>query len=284
MNDEQLGKALGSFYKDTEVAPPDPRSSADRVMVEVPDTPQVRRRWWLPSFRRKADTESVMASSEFQPTSIPATNGRSHHAHSPTVLGRTQSMFSPVKVITAGALVFAIGGAFLIAQPFDQQSSVPGAETEAIAPTWVTGNIGFAPGCSGPDSLEMDGDVLRSRNIDCSPQTWTSSDPRLTAQVSRRYNEDTYQTDEGRISVGTDTADLRNDGGGWACSTISLLEGSGNSSQRVTGDTVTCTGDGGYAGLSAVLIIAQTGGRSEGFSGLIFSGDFPPLPEAPAAE
>jgi len=29
-------------------------------------------------------------------------------------------MFSPAQVITAGALVFALGGVLLIAQPFDQ--------------------------------------------------------------------------------------------------------------------------------------------------------------------
>jgi hypothetical protein len=50
-------------------------------------------------------------------------------------------MFSPVKAITAGALIFAIGGAFLIAQPFGQQGgSVPGAvtDTEAMRPALVT--------------------------------------------------------------------------------------------------------------------------------------------------
>jgi len=280
-DDDRLLLDVRSWLKDEDVVLPDAEQAGRLVAAGLPQTRQLRRKWWpLPSFKGTSVPPRVMPDTEYQPTSIPATNG-----HTPTVIGRTQSMFSPVKAITAGALVFALGGAFLIAQPFDQQGgSVPGAETEAIAPTWVTGDIRFAPGCSGPDSSEMDGDVLRSRNIECSPQAWTSSDPRLTAEVSRRYNEDTYQTDEGRISVGTDTADLRNAGGGWACSTISLLEGSGSSSQRVTGDTVTCTGDGGYAGLSAVLIIEQVGGRSEGFSGLIFSGDFPPLPEAPAAE
>ncbi len=39
-------------------------------------------------------------------------------------------MFSPANAITAGALVFAIGGVMLIAQPFDQQVSVLGATTD----------------------------------------------------------------------------------------------------------------------------------------------------------
>ena len=40
-------------------------------------------------------------------------------------------MFSPVKAVTTGVIVFAIGGAFLIAQPFEQQGSVPGATGDA---------------------------------------------------------------------------------------------------------------------------------------------------------
>jgi hypothetical protein len=89
--------------------------------------------------------------------------------------------------MTAGAIVFANGSSFLIAQPFDRQSSVPGAETEAIAPTETT-------------------------------------------------------------------------------------------------STFDCVGDGGYAGLSAILVLEDAGGNAEDIVGLIFSGDFPPLPEPPADE
>jgi len=190
-------------------------------------------------------------------------------------------MFSPAKAITAGALVFAIGGVLLIAQPFDQQGSVPGAETEEVAATWVTGNIQPAPSCSDGDS-EVDIDVIRSRNVECSPQTWTSSDPRLTAEVSRRWSDDTYRMDDGSgsKSVYIDAAYLRNEGGGWTC-VNSGLDGSGSSTVATTH---TCIGDGGYDGLSAILVLEPTGGFSEEFVGLIFSGDFPPVPEPPAAE
>ena len=47
-------------------------------------------------------------------------------------------MLSPVKAITAGALVFALSGAFLIAQPFDQQASVPGAQSTFLPGVEVT--------------------------------------------------------------------------------------------------------------------------------------------------
>ena len=193
-------------------------------------------------------------------------------------------MFSPVKAITAGALVFAIGGVLLIAQPFDQQPTVPGAATEAVAPTWVTGDVQRAPSCSGPDSVESDGDVRHDWIIECSPQTWTSSDSRLTSEVVRRWNSDVFQTDEGTIEVSTGTAYLRNEGGGWACSDSSLARGSGTYSEAVSGAPYICIGDGGYEGLSAILVSEMGPNFSEEFVGLIFSGDFPPLPEPPAVE
>ena len=84
-------------------------------------------------------------------------------AKTPTRKWRISSMFSPVKAITAGALVFAIGGVLLIAQPFDQQgSSVPGAATDAepAQTVEVTGQVAFDhPG---------------------NPETWTTNDLRLT--------------------------------------------------------------------------------------------------------
>ena len=193
-------------------------------------------------------------------------------------------MFSPAKVITAGALVFALGGVLLIAQPFEQGGGVPGAATEAIAPTWVTGTVQPASSCSGPDSVESDGDVRHDWITECSPQSWTSSDPRLTGEVVRRWNEDVFTTDEGTISISMDAAYLRNERGGWACSASDLLKGSGQFSAPVTGATFNCIGDGGYAGLSAILVLEEAGGFSEDLVGLIFSGDFPPLPEPPAAE
>jgi hypothetical protein len=195
-------------------------------------------------------------------------------------------MFSPLKAITATALAVGIGGVLLIAQPLDQQSTVPGAATEPIPPTWVTGTIQAAPNCSGPESDEVDGEVRRTRNVECRPQTWTSSDPRLTGEVVRRWNDDIYQTEEGTISVDADAAYLQNDDGGWVCSSTVLFRGEGTDAQLVGGPSYTfvCTGNGGHEGLSAVLSSKATTGFDEEFVGLIFSGDFPPLPEPPAAE
>jgi hypothetical protein len=59
----------------------------------------------------------------------------------PTVIGRTQPMFSPATAIIAGALVLGLGGVMLIAQPFDQRTSPPGAATDTApeAPVEFTG-------------------------------------------------------------------------------------------------------------------------------------------------
>jgi hypothetical protein len=167
-------------------------------------------------------------------------------------------------------------------------STVGVTAQESIAPTWVTGTIQNAPSCSGPESDEVDGDVRRTRNTVCRPQTWTSSDPRLTGEVVRRWNDDYYQMDEGAISVNVDAAYLQNEDGGWACSNTSLLRGDGMDAELVAGPayTFTCTGNGGYAGLSAILVddAPELLGSDETFVGLIFSGDFPPVPEPPATE
>ena len=205
-------------------------------------------------------------------------------AMTPTPRWRILAMLSPVKAITAGVLVFAIGGVMLIAQPFDQQSNVPGAETEAGAPMWVTGSMQHVEGSCSETGSSNDGGFSR-HSYECT-FAWTSSDPRLTGDVSRPWNEDTYQADDGPISVGMDASFLRNEGGDWACSSGYLVKGSDPMTQEVLTDssTYTCVGSGGYEGLSAVLVSEPAEGFSDEFVGLIFSGELPPVPEAPVAE
>jgi len=280
MRDEKHTPEVGAWLKGREVRPVDSEDTARRVAARLPQIRQ-RSRWWpFPVLYRKSTTTTSTDMTTTQPSPIPATNG-----HTPTVIRRTQLMLSPVKAITTGAIVFAIGGAFLIAQPFDQQQgSVPGAEAEEVAATWVTGNVQYASGCSGPDS-EMDGEVRHDWNYECSPQTWTASDPRFSGEVSRRWNEDVHKTDNGFIAVNTTVDFLRNDEGAWVCTSSNLYEGFGLFPTPLTGKTATCVGQGGYEGLSAILV--EDGDEAEAgfpFVGLVFSGDFPPLPEAPATE
>jgi hypothetical protein len=180
MKDERYWPVLGTWLKDTATAPPDPRQTARREAERLPQTTQLRRHWWLRSPWRTPSHPSERDPTTYQPGPTPATSG-----HTPTVIGRTQIMFSPAKALIAGALVFGIGGALLVAAPIQQPSSVPEAETEGVAPTWVTGSMQHVDGsCSETGS----------------------------------------STDEGPISVGMDASFLRNEGGDWACSTRYLVK------------------------------------------------------------
>ena len=145
MNDDQLLREVGSWLLDADPAPPDARESVRQAMARTPQVRQ-RGRWWpLPILGRTAGPPTLDRTTDYQPTPIPATNGQT-----PTVIGRTQTMFSPAKAITAAALVFGIGSVMLIAQPFDQQGgSVPGAATDTgpVDPVWVTGTESLGPDC-----------------------------------------------------------------------------------------------------------------------------------------
>jgi len=126
VNDDRLLREVASWLVEADPEPPDAKTSVRQAMASAAQVRQRGRRWPLTILDRTAGRPTANQATEHPPSAIPATNG-----HTPTVTGRTQFMFSPVKAITAGALVFAIGGVMLIAQPFDQQASVPGAATEA---------------------------------------------------------------------------------------------------------------------------------------------------------
>ena len=141
MTDKELEAVLRAWTPDTPAGHPDRSRVVGNVVRLLHSTRPRRRRWWLGSaFRGTADAPKDAERRYDQASPIPATIG-----HTRTVTGRIQSMFSPVKAITAGALVFAIGGVMLIAQPFDQQvGSVPGAATDdpALAPSFYSGTLG----------------------------------------------------------------------------------------------------------------------------------------------
>ena len=93
-----------------------------------------------------------------------------------------------------------------------------------------------------------------------------------------------YDTAEGRRAVVNGAEYLRNDGGGWTCPITRLASSTGiNPAQYGSSEIWLCAGDGGYEGLSA-LIVTDENSYSTGFNALIFSGDIPPLPEPPTAE
>jgi Tol biopolymer transport system component len=152
MNDKELEAVLREWTPQMPAGQPDRSHVVGTIVSRLGPTRRRRhRRWPFPWFRRDGTNRASERSLAQQPSPIPAANG-----HTPTVMGRTQSMLSPAKAIIVAALVFAIGGVMLIAQPFQQrEGTVPGATTEAIRPSLGTSNglIAFAADASAGDAL-----------------------------------------------------------------------------------------------------------------------------------
>jgi len=268
------------WMKRTDLEPPDAHKSAREVRARLPGVKQ-RRRWWpFPVFYREPETSPTE-----HPTSIPATNG-----HTPTITGRTRSMLSPVKAITAGALVFAIGGAFLIAQPFQQPSTVPGAEgetTEPRPPAIVTGNmISWGEVTQEATETMVDG-VDQRRGGVREGARFEMDDPRLTGTVSYMSNLDgrkVGRTDAVLVALGWR---IENEEGSWSgtCPSVEFVE-PGADPSKMEPIIFSCfyTGAGAYEGLSAYLVQGWYPELPYPIKGLIFEGDMPPYPELPPAE
>ena len=273
MNDERLGHEISDFYRETDVMPPDSKGSAREVAARLPHVEQVKRRRWRPTWLTRAT---------HQPSPVPASNG-----HAPTVIGRTTSMLSPVKAITAGAIVAAVGGVFLITQPFEQQGSgVPGAESGvAAAPAWVTATVQFGSVCDFGDTTIEDG-VTQERGMYCQGQTWTSDDPRVDGKALVAHNADSFDMDGQGYSLVTSVVEFFNDAGGWQCTNADRVvspAGTLYQTSRFDGDRLSCVGDGDYEGLSAILV-ADNVSSPKTIEGLIFPGEMPPMPEVPSSE
>jgi hypothetical protein len=100
-----------------------------------------------------------------------------------------------------------------------------------------------------------------------------SSDPRLSGDVTYLANLDYFKDG---TSVHTETYEIVNDGGGWFGTSLGM-EVPG----QVYGDYVLLRGEGGYAGLSALLFVD---GLRNTIDGVIFLGEMPPVPEAVSEE
>ena len=258
MRDELEAPFLDEWLHDTEATPPDPSEGARRVASQLPHVRQAGR--WLPFSLFGRQAQAPTDTTEYQPSPIPASNG-----HTPTVIGRTTSMLSPVKAITAGAIVFAISGAFLIAQPFGQQSSVPGAATD-----------------SGPvPPVEFSGRWVYSYTIEDgdSGGTWAyvaeeMSDPRLAGRISLTGNSSVLANG---ATVWSSAYRIENEEGAWQEVPGMLMNfGQGIASTR----TGLLEGEGSYAGLVAIADLAwDLGGVDSAFDvqGIVIdAGDLPP--------
>jgi len=166
----------------------------------------------------------------------------------------------------------------------DVEVAVPEAATdvEVGAPVWVSGTVMLAR-CSGMTSTTEAG-VKHERGYVCGPQTWTTSDPRLTGTGTLTWNADVYELGDATVSLSAGTYDVRSESGGWLCHYADgVAHGSGTTSTLDNEPTLTCAGDGANDGLSAMLMLDWTNGPpSLPLTGLIFADAAPPLPEVPA--
>jgi hypothetical protein len=146
-------------------------------------------------------------------------------------------MFSPAKAITAGALVFAIGGVLLIAQPFYQQGEgVPAAEsTDLVEPVEFTLVIGQANKAGLPATCDVVDGVNHCRDARPPVAITEASDPRLDGQLTVSVSQIQYPD---HPWFTTTTFRIFNDGGAW--------QGSGTMTEDVV-----LAGEGAYEGLYA---------------------------------
>jgi hypothetical protein len=293
MKDEQYTPEVGSWLKRREVAPFDSQTTARQVAARLAHVRQ-RSRWWpLPILRRSAGRTTTGPTTDFQPTPIPAING-----HTPTVTGRTQTMFSPAKAITAAALVFGIGGVMLIAQPFDQQErSVPGA-AEARPSVPVPFTMRFIPADSVRASVSTTGRGITSLRGDCwTPVISQPSDPRLAGTLTYCADEDRYApapegfdassdtytpVGEESLVVGSDTYRIENGEGAWQGSSTFLgWTDPGSGDLMEDRGAIILVGEGAYEGLYAAMTLLPDWSD---IRGVIFDGAPPVAPDPPTAE
>ena len=255
MNDERMQSLLEEEFRAMDTAPDDVERSTREVLQRKAHVRQ-RSRWWpFPVLYRRTQSPTTNGTTHDHPGPNPATNG-----HTPTVIGRTRSMFSPVKAITAGALVFAIGGAFLIAQPFDQQgASVPGAATDAqpaTTNTEFTAEWGFTAGCC----------------VVVEP----ASDPRFAGTMSASVSHAYHPFPDFLLDVASRALHVVNDEGAWrGVPSVVVFHPDGTESTT----TQTFIGEGAYAGSYAVADIKSTPGAGGGVElhGYIIEGEPPAI-------
>jgi len=144
------------------------------------------------------------------------------------------------------------------------------AQDDSMEPAAVTGTgTGLEKIAQG--SREWAEGALRGKG-EMYTSTWEASDPRLSGAASIAANRDQYEKAE--MIVGSVSAAVDNDAGGWAGSGT-VIEG------EEQGETWTLVlqGHDAYEGLTAYVVLGP-GGRS--FGAAIFPGEMPESPEPPA--
>lgn len=171
-------------------------------------------------------------------------------------------MLSPAKAITVGALVFATGGVLLVAQPFAQQGSVPGAiiDTTLMAPApSVEGSFTIWERAGTRGEREPIEDLGSTEQVIFDIE-FQSSDPRLSGSGTLN-GTDWFPSPTGpeggavASELGFGTIRLANDEGRWTGTYIDIDD--------IT--PVSLTGEEGYEGLVASVVMDFGSTNDQGF-------------------
>jgi hypothetical protein len=229
MSDQRLGQAAGEWLREIDSPAPDPDAGVRGAMARIENTTQARRRWPFPAVRRRE---------------------RSRDA-APTLDGRTRPMFSSIAAITAGALILAAGGAFLVAQDDQPEATVPGAAAPLQEPTAFEGRIRYATTLSEGRETTVRGGVDGASGGMWTYQVITMSDPRLDGDVTLTGNVQHF--DDLGADVWSSYVRIETDDGAWQ-KEPSLVVRFGETSGSAS--TVLLVGEGAYEGLVAVTELA----------------------------
>jgi hypothetical protein len=266
---------LHDWLDDTVGPTPNPVEGTRQVMSQAEKTSQVGRWLPFPALHRRISTRAASTddTTEYRPSPIPASNG-----HTPTVIGRTQTMISPAKAIIAGTLVFAVGGVLLIAQPFDRQGgTVPGAAVADPGPAAYVHGTMVGRDCCGDavETFDDDGDRLTMRGM-VSSGLVDMDDPRLSGTWEQTGNLDEFPQLDGeeRVEIHWAGLTISNDEGSWNGTCTSTYDSAAATETSL--DQCQLTGEGAYEGLSALLAPTSHAWPSWTVAGAIFPGPVPP--------
>ncbi len=227
------------------------------------------------AFERLVAEETIAEAGPARPTDVAAVV-RSVATESPR--WRFRSMFSATKML-AGAAVIALFGAMVAAGVLTEQAQAPAPAADAaeVAPRsepvefqgrWVYGS--GLPG-GGYDFSRDDG-WYDSRDLGWAPRIVEAGDSRLDGELTQRASS----LQKGGLEIWNGAFRIENDGGAWQqrpmIQSVKLQEAS-----EPMAWTAVFDGEGGYAGLTAIVGITRSGGGWD-VEGVIIDA---PLPEPP---
>ena len=172
-----------------------------------------------------------------------------------------------------GIAVLSVGSASVAAQS--------GAPTPIVS---FAGMTYPAPCEDATPAFEVVDGVQQMRGMDCHGGT-TATDPRFKGTYLTAVNSDRHPegADGSQLTVTTVVRRIENAGGAWQGSAVTVSDtvAASGTDDPLTPETVVFTGEGGYAGLTAVVVFSPFANSQ--LRGVIFPGPPPPPPVLPAA-